>query len=182
MLQTTGTNASSATLCRTLGRLGMTRKKLKYVTLQCSNILRAEHQSEVSLFDHSMLILILLMRVTVHVMPEILAESMDSYSLHGKTFRFFSRGKRFSAITVLTTTKLLGCYIVEDTVNGDIFHDFVQSTLLPHLQPFNGINPNSAVVLDNCSIHHVDDVVIIIQSVGVLVTLPIPILSRSDAH
>ena len=38
-----------------------------------------------------------------------------------------------------------------------------------HLQPFNGINPNSVVVLDNCSIHHVEEVVALIQSVGALV-------------
>ena len=46
------------------------------------------------------------------------------------------------------------------------FYYFVQSTLLPHLQPFNGINPNSVVVLDNCSIHYVEDVVALIHSVG----------------
>ena len=69
LLQTTGTNSSADTLCRTLGRLGMTTKKLKYVALQRSDILRAEYQPEVSLFDHSMLMV---------VMPEMLSESMDT--------------------------------------------------------------------------------------------------------
>lgn len=32
--------------------------------------------------------------------------------------------------------------------------------------PFNGTNPNSIVILDNCSIHHLDDVVNLIHSVG----------------
>ena len=49
LLQTTGTNASAATLCCTLRRPGFTRKKLKFVALQRSDILRAEYQSEVSL-------------------------------------------------------------------------------------------------------------------------------------
>ena len=126
LLQTTGTNSSADTLCRTLGRLVMTTKKLKYVALQRSDILRANYQSEVSLFDHSI--------------------RKYGYSLRGfpaRSFRFVSRGKRFSTIRILTTTSLLDCYIVEGTVNGDVFYDFMQTTLLPPLQPFNGINPNS---------------------------------------
>ena len=167
LLQTTGTNASAATLCRTLRRLGFTRKKLKFVALQRSDILRAEYQSEVSLFDHSMLIF-----VDESGCDARNASRKYGYALRGfpaKSFRFLSRGKRFSAIGALTSTSLLDSYIVEGTVNGDVFYDFVQSTLLPHLQPFNGINPNSVVVLDNCSIHHVEEVVALIQSVGALV-------------
>ena len=157
LLQTTGTNASAATLCRTLGRLGFTRKKLKYVALQRSDVLRAEYQSEVSLFDHSMLVF-----VDESGCDARNATRKYGYSLRGfpaKSFRFLSRGKRFSAIGAITTTSFLDCYIVEGTVNGDVFYDFVQSTLL-HDQPFNGINPNSVVVLDNCSIHHLEDVVV----------------------
>ena len=46
---------------------------------------------------------------------------------------------------------------------------FIEQSLLPHLMPFNGINPHSIVVLDNCSIHHVDHLVNLIESMGVLV-------------
>ncbi len=35
--------------------------------------------------------------------------------------------------------------------------------------PFDGNNPNSVVILDNCSIHHVDGVVDMIHKVGALV-------------
>lgn len=35
--------------------------------------------------------------------------------------------------------------------------------------PFNGINPNSVVVLDNCAIHHVPELPELIKSVGALV-------------
>ena len=93
LLQTTGTNASAATLCRTLGHLGFTRKKLKYVALQHSDVLRAEYQSEVSLFNHSMLIF-----VDESGCDARNASRKYGYSLRGfpaKSFRFFSRGKRF---------------------------------------------------------------------------------------
>ena len=35
--------------------------------------------------------------------------------------------------------------------------------------PFNGKNPNSIVILDNCSIHHVAPVTELIRSVGAMV-------------
>ena len=37
------------------------------------------------------------------------------------------------------------------------------------LQPFDGINPNSVVILDNASIHHTDDVIQLLQNTGALV-------------
>ena len=58
LLQITGTDASTATICRTLRRLGFTRKKLKYVAIQRCDILRAEYQAEVSLIDSNMLIFV----------------------------------------------------------------------------------------------------------------------------
>ena len=88
LLQTTGTNVSAATLCRTLRRLGFTRKKLKFVALQRSDILRAEYQSEVSLFDHSMLIFVDESRFDARN-----ASRKYEYALHGfpaKSFRFLS--------------------------------------------------------------------------------------------
>lgn len=37
-------------------------------------------------------------------------------------------------------------------------HDFIERQLLPHLMSFNGTNPNSIVIMDNCSVYHVDGV------------------------
>ena len=60
-------------------------------------------------------------------------------------------------------------YIHEGTVNGDVFEDFVCTTLLPTLQPFDGTNSRSVVVLDNASIHHLDRIQDIIHSSGALI-------------
>ena len=43
-------------------------------------------------------------------------------------------------------------------VTGDVFEQFVWCSILPHLMPFNGANQHSIVVMDNASIHHVDDI------------------------
>ena len=41
--------------------------------------------------------------------------------------------------------------------------------LSPLMQPLNGVNPNSIIIMDNAAIHHVDGVVELLESLGVLV-------------
>lgn len=43
-------------------------------------------------------------------------------------------------------------------MDGDYFVRFLRNCLLPILQPFNWLNKRSVVVLDNASIHHVQEV------------------------
>ena len=54
-------------------------------------------------------------------------------------------------------------FIGEGTMNGERFTNFVRNVLLPHINPFNGVNPRSVVIMDNASIHHVDQVVDLIE-------------------
>lgn len=58
LFETTGTLASASTLCRTMKRLGFTRKKLKFVALQRSDVLRAEYQAEVSMYNSDMFLFV----------------------------------------------------------------------------------------------------------------------------
>ena len=94
------------------------------------------------------------------------------YSLHGKplqSHKMLVRGERVSAIACLSVAGLLDVKMLRGTTDGDIFYQFVQTHLLPHLMPFNGTNPHSVVVLDNCTVHHVPEVVKSIEDVGSLV-------------
>ena len=79
------------------------------------------------------------------------------------------RGQRVSAITAISTKRVLDCYKVTGPVDTGKFVDFIQQALLPQLQPFDGVNPYSVVTLDNASIHHADGVVDLIESTGALV-------------
>lgn len=89
------------------------------------------------------------------------------------------RGVRYSAIGILTMEGINDVYITEGTVNGCTFLDFVYSQLLSILNPFDGHNRNSVVIMDNAAIHHINDVVQAIDSVGVLIRfLPPYILAR----
>ena len=73
----------------------------------------------------------------------------------------------------MSNSGLLDVQTIIGTSDGDTFYKFVHTHLLPHLMPFNGTNPHSIVILDNCSIHHVPEVVKAVQDVGsLLIFLP----------
>ena len=54
--------------------------------------------------------------------------------------------------------------LAEGSMNGDRFVQFVKDCLVPHVMPFNGVNPRSVVVMDNASIHHVEEVIDLIET------------------
>ena len=68
------------------------------------------------------------------------------------------RGTPYSAIPVVSTAGVHDVYLAEGNINGERFTQFVESCLLPILNPFNGVNQRSVVIMDNASIHHVDTV------------------------
>ena len=41
--------------------------------------------------------------------------------------------------------------------------NFAKNDLMPNLTPFDGFNPISVVIMDNCAIQHVDQVTDLIQ-------------------
>ena len=59
--------------------------------------------------------------------------------------------------------------ISQGTTNGSDFYDFVEKPLLPHLRTFDQTSSHSVVIMDNCSIHHTQEVVSLIEEVGVIV-------------
>ena len=64
-------------------------------------------------------------------------------------------------------------YLAEGSINGERCTQFVESCLLPILNPFNGVNQHSVVIMDNTSIHHVDMVQDLLEGAGArLIFLP----------
>lgn len=55
------------------------------------------------------------------------------------------------AIGIMTVNGILDIHIVHGSADGDVFLDFVEKCLLPCLMLFDGKNPNSVVILHNCS-------------------------------
>lgn len=167
LLETTGASLSLSTICRFLKKMGFTRQRLRLAALQRDDFLRSQFALEVSIYTQDMFIFL----------DETGSDKRNSvrrygYSLRGKPMvceKLLVRGKRVSAIAFMSVHGILDCKTFTGSVDGELFYNFAQTSLLPHLMPFNGTNPHSIVVMDNCSIHHVDETVKMIQEVGALV-------------
>lgn len=61
--------------------------------------------------------------------------------------RYFGRSPRLSAIAAIGIDGCLGVKVVEGSVNGPTFAQFLRDELAPLLQPYNGINDNSVVIM-----------------------------------
>ena len=57
-------------------------------------------------------------------------------------------------------------------MHGDRFYEFLRGSLIPVLQPFNGTNSHSILIMDNCSVHHIVEVRGLLQCVGIILFLP----------
>ncbi len=93
-----------------------------------------------------------------------------AYSWRGKpaqSHRLLVRGDHLSSVAFMSTRGVLDCKVVHGSADGDKFYEIVRETLLPHLMPFNGSNPHSVMVMD-ASIHHVEGIREMINSVGAL--------------
>ena len=159
-------DVSVSAICKCLHKQGFTRQRLCIVATQQDSFLREKYILDVSVYSCEMFVFV----------DEVGANYKNllrkyGYSLRGKpainnTLMF--RGKRVSAISCMSLSGILDVKMVSETSDGDTFYDFVQ-TNLPHLMPFNGVNPHSIVILDNCSIHHCNEVMTSLNDVGVLV-------------
>ena len=140
---------------------------MKLVAIQRDDGLRVQFVSDMSLYEQEMLIFI----------DETGSDKRDSlrkygYSLRGrpaKSHKIISRGKHVSAIVMMSMNGILDVNIVHGSVNGDVFCDFVEKFLVPHLLPYNGHNPHSVIILDNCSIHYCQEAIQMTQAVRALV-------------
>jgi len=154
-------------ICRLLQQNGFTRQKLKIRALQQSEFLRQCYMEEVSIYNPEMLIFL----------DETGADRRNlirkyGYSMCGKPLvnhQLLHRGCRLSAIAFMSVNGMLDVRVVPGVTNGETFYSFIEECLLPQLMPFDGSNPHSVVVMDNCSIHHISGIVQMIQEVGALV-------------
>lgn len=152
----TGAWVSLATTCRTVHRLGFTRKKVQQIALQRSDELRARFMADVSLFYPQILVWV----------DETGSDRRSSIRSYGYSLRGVCAcnqqlriaGKRINAIGIMSRAGVEDVYITEENVDGDVFEDFVRTTLLPLLMPFNGVNSHSVVIMDNASIHHMEKI------------------------
>lgn len=157
----------TSTICRFLQSNGFTRQKLRLVALQRDEFLRQKFMLDVSLYKSDMFIFL----------DETGADRRNllrkyGYSMRGKTpqkHTLLVRGEHVSGIGIISVNGLLDVCVTKGSVDGGTFYDFALKYLVPLLMPFNGENQHSVVILDNCSIHHVEGITAMIEEAGALV-------------
>lgn len=162
-----GIVVSEATICRLFQRYGISRQKIRRVALQQSAVLRGQFMAHVLLYRREMFVWV----------DESGCDRRDAmrkygYSIRGQTpvsHSFLARGSRISSIAAICSEGLLAAEYYTGTVNADVFYDYVAGALIPQMNKFDGSSDKSIVIMDNCTIHHVDKVLKLFQSVGILV-------------
>ena len=169
-----GVLVSVPTICKTLKVMGCCRRVIRYVAKQRSDELRAHFMAEMSAYEVEMCIFL-----DESSCDKRCGIRRYAYTIKGvppTDKRIFVRGTRYSAIAAMTVKGVQDVVLAEGTMDGERFVDYIESSILPILQPFNGVNHNSIVVMDNASIHHVPEVVDLIHQKGALVKFLPPYL------
>ena len=169
LAEQTGTDVNESTICRFLHVSGFTRQKMVTTAIQRSDQLRCEYLCAMSLYQGHPELLVFV--------DETRTDRRDTmrnfaYSIRGQpavVSKFTVRGQRVSAIVGISCDGILDFTTSESTNTSLSFQHYVEKALLPYLQPFNGVNARSIVILDNASIHHTSPVVNAIVSTGALV-------------
>lgn len=157
-----GFAVSEATICRTLRYMGCTRQSMHHVAIQQSEVCRARFMAEISMYDPSMLIW--LDETGCDRRSTIRKNGYSPRCMPLSDRRFLVRGVRYSAIPIVSMEGIHDVFITEGAVDGTKFSEFIRSSLLPVLTPFNNVNPRSVVIMDNASIHHVQEVSHLIET------------------
>ena len=165
--EATHVRVSGSTICRILRKNGYTRKKVQQVARQRSVEYRAAFMAQVLQYEPGYFVWV----------DETGSDAKNhirkfGYALCGQPpiyHRFLARGKRISAIAAISCEGLVGVELTTGSVNAEKFLEFVQGTLIPEMEPFDGSKKKSIVVLDNCSIHHARLVKDALEDAGILV-------------
>ena len=158
---------SESAICGFLRSHGFSRQKMQIIARQRDEIERLRFVSELTVYTPEMFIFL-----DETGSDKRNAHRRYAYSWRGKparTHKLLVRGQRMNAIAFMSVDGLLDCHIEEGNVDGDVFFSTIQRVLVPHIMPFNGTNPHNVIVLDNASIHHIDEVVELLHSLGALV-------------
>lgn len=162
-----GLDIDISSICKFLHKSGFTHQRLHLVAIQQDADLRMQFCIDMSIYTSSMMIFV----------DEMGTDKKDTirkrgYSIRGRPLvahKLLVKGEHISAIAAISWTGLLDVKLCNGAVDGDIFYSFLMDNLLPHLNQFDGDSAHSVVVLDNCSIHHPEECVRVVNDSGALV-------------
>ena len=164
-----GISVSPPTVCKSYG---ITRKKVRQIASQRCDVLRGAFLAQCFMFTADKFVWI----------DESGSDTRNyirkfGYSVRGTTpvsHRFFHRGKRTNATAAISSTGLMALTLTHNTVNQDVFYDFVRGNLIPQMRPFDGISPATIAVMDNLSVYHVKEITDLFHQAGILLFFLLP--------
>lgn len=163
--QATGTVVSGSSVCKILHRNGFSRKKLVKVALQRSLEYRGAFMANVLQYPREFFIWV----------DETGSDRRDQLRKFGYAVRgqpavskhLLTRGTRISAIVAMSSDGVEAHELSAGSTDSIKFFDFIRGSLLPCLRPFP--DTHSILIMDNCSIHHVEQIKDFLDDMGVLI-------------
>ena len=161
--EATGVSVSGSTVCKIVHRNGFSKKKLTKVALQRSIQHRGVYGKCIAVPS----------RLFVWV-DETGSDRRDQlrkfgYSIRGQPAtckRLLTRGIRISAIVAMSSDGVLAHELHTGSTDSKIFIDFIRGSLIPSMRPFP--DKHSIIIMDNCTIHHSQELKDLVESVGIL--------------
>ena len=143
--EATHVSVDGSTVCRLLHRHGCTLKKIVHVAKQRCVEYRARFLVEAMEYRKEMFVFV----------DETGSDKRDharkfGYALQGEApvcHRCLASGQRISAIAAISCDGLLEYELTTGSVNGELFLQFVQGSLISQLASFDGLSERSIVVL-----------------------------------
>lgn len=163
-------DVSIATIFRTLARSDLTQKQVAPAAAERDRELRSTWQAVNG--DIPMDFIIWLDESSV---DDLTNHRLSGWASLGRACvkrQTFLRGQRFSVLPALSTEGMIALEIFEGSVTKERFFRFIDEQIAPILTPYPG--PRSVVILDNCAIHHDEELrrIVVEECNAKLVYLP----------
>ncbi|KAG2150764.1 hypothetical protein DEU56DRAFT_869105 [Suillus clintonianus] len=156
---------STSTLSRNLKEAGLTCKILRKLASERDEARREEFKASLRndfIGDGSEFV--------------VIDETSKNDRTYARHYGRAPRGHRAQLTDVFVQGDRIGyiaAHVVEGSLNSREFYDFIAEDVLPHMSPFPG--ERSIIVLDNCRIHHSEDLVDLVESAGLFLSLFLPL-------
>ena len=153
-----GVQVSQATICRLLKRYGLTRKNVRQVALQRSHSLRGAFIAQVLMYKRDIFVWV----------DETGCDTQNSIRKFGYSIRREHQYAIESLSEVSAIVGLVGLDLkTSGTIDLNFFYNFLGGSWIPQMNPFDGSSPESIVVMDNCSVHHLSKVKQLFDAIGI---------------
>jgi transposase len=141
---------SQSTISKTLHAMKISRKSLRRVASERSQLCRDTYFLAVSDFTHDQLVFLDESAANEHIMWR--KRGYSDFGIRPTISVPVKRSKRHSVLPAYCSDGILCYHIHQGSIDGARFEWFLKNEILPRCNSFPG--PKSVLIMDNCSTHH----------------------------